>query len=66
MFKTIGWPEMLLFLVIILLVFGVGRISKIAGEIGSGIRAFKKGLSDDEPKPEDVTSEDDSTQDDVK
>jgi len=32
-------------LVIVLLVFGVGRISKIAGELGSGIRAFKEGLS---------------------
>jgi sec-independent protein translocase protein TatA len=31
-----------------LLVFGVGRISKIAGELGSGIRAFKDGLSGDE------------------
>lgn len=45
MFKTFGWPEMLVVLVIVLLVFGVGRISKIAGELGSGIRAFKDGLS---------------------
>ncbi len=41
-FKTIGWPEMLLFLVIIVLIFGVRQISKIAGEMGSGIRAFKR------------------------
>jgi sec-independent protein translocase protein TatA len=45
MFKTIGWPELVVFLVLIVLIFGVGRISKIAGEIGSGIRAFKEGLS---------------------
>jgi sec-independent protein translocase protein TatA len=45
MFKTVGWPELILFIVLILLIFGVGRISKIAGEIGSGIRAFKEGLS---------------------
>ncbi len=42
-----GAPELIIVLVIILLVFGVGRISKIAGEMGSGIRAFRKGLSGD-------------------
>ena len=31
-------------MVIVLVLFGVGRISKIAGEMGSGIRAFKEGL----------------------
>lgn len=47
MFKTMGWPEILLILVIVLLVFGVGRISKIAGELGAGIKAFKDGISGD-------------------
>jgi sec-independent protein translocase protein TatA len=61
MFKTIGWPELLLFLVIILLVFGVGRISKIAGEIGSGIRAFKEGLSGDGKKDKEIVDEDESS-----
>ncbi len=42
-----GAPELIIVLVIILLVFGVGRINKIAGEMGSGIRAFRKGLSGD-------------------
>jgi sec-independent protein translocase protein TatA len=49
-----GW-EWVIILVIVLLVFGVGRISKIAGEMGSGIRSFKKGLQgDDEKKPEEL------------
>ena len=63
MFKTIGWPELLLFLVLILLIFGVGRISKIAGEIGSGIRAFKEGLSGGEKKAKDVIDDDESSDD---
>lgn len=48
-----GW-EILIVLAIVLLLFGVGRIGKIGGELGSGIRAFRKGLKgeDDEKKPE--------------
>lgn len=40
----LGPTELIIILVIILVLFGVGRISKIAGELGSGIRAFKEGL----------------------
>jgi sec-independent protein translocase protein TatA len=47
-----GW-ELVIVLAIVVLVFGVGRISKIGGELGSGIRAFKEGLQgDDEEKAE--------------
>jgi sec-independent protein translocase protein TatA len=41
--NTIGWPEIILLAVVILVLFGVGRISKIFGELGSGIRSFKEG-----------------------
>jgi sec-independent protein translocase protein TatA len=51
----IGVPELLLILVIVILLFGVGRIGKIAGEIGSGIRNFRDGLKGDEEKKEDET-----------
>jgi sec-independent protein translocase protein TatA len=47
----IGPTELIIILVIVLLLFGVGRIGKIAGELGSGIRAFKDGLKGDEDKP---------------
>jgi sec-independent protein translocase protein TatA len=54
----IGVPELLLILVIVILLFGVGRIGKIAGEIGSGIRNFREGLKgDEEKKPEDTNPE---------
>jgi sec-independent protein translocase protein TatA len=42
-----GPTELIIILVIIILLFGVGRISKIAGELGSGIRSFRDGLTDD-------------------
>lgn len=48
----IGWPEAILIIVIILLVFGVDRISRVAGEMGKGIKAFKDGLNAGE-KPAD-------------
>ncbi len=44
----LGTPELIVILVIVLLVFGVGRISKIAGEMGQGIREFKKGIEGEE------------------
>jgi sec-independent protein translocase protein TatA len=39
-----GFPELLILLAIVVLLFGVGRIGKIAGELGKGIRSFKDGL----------------------
>jgi len=44
----LGPTELIIILVIIVIVFGVGRISKIGGELGSGIKAFKDGLQGDE------------------
>jgi sec-independent protein translocase protein TatA len=43
-----GTPELLIILVIIILVFGVGRISKIAGELGKGVKEFRSGLQGDD------------------
>lgn len=40
----LGPTELIIILVIVLLIFGVGRIGKIAGEMGSGIRSFREGL----------------------
>jgi sec-independent protein translocase protein TatA len=48
-------PELIIILVIVILLFGVGRISKIAGELGSGIRSFRKGLSPEEKQEEEKT-----------
>jgi sec-independent protein translocase protein TatA len=50
----LGAPELLIILVIVILIFGVGRIASIGGELGKGISAFRKGLKEgDEKKPED-------------
>jgi sec-independent protein translocase protein TatA len=38
-------------LVIVLLLFGRGRISEIMGDFGKGIKSFKSGLNEEDPKP---------------
>lgn len=48
----LGPTELIVILIIVVLLFGVGRISKIAGEMGSGLRAFKEGLQGDGDKDE--------------
>ena len=41
-----GLPELLIILVIVLLIFGAGRVSKLGGEMGSAIANFRKGLNE--------------------
>lgn len=60
MFGSLGPTELIIILVIVIILFGVGRIGKIAGEMGSGIRAFRKGLQDDEPENENAGSSESS------
>ena len=42
---ALGTTELIIILVIVIVLFGAGRISKIGGEIGSGIREFREGLN---------------------
>ena len=48
----LGTTELVIILVIIILLFGVGRIGKIAGELGKGIRTFQSGLKGEEETTE--------------
>jgi sec-independent protein translocase protein TatA len=43
--RDFGLPVLLIILVIIVILFGPGRIGKVAGELGKGIRSFREGLS---------------------
>jgi sec-independent protein translocase protein TatA len=47
---NLGTPELVLIIVIIVLLFGAGRISKISGEIGSSIKAFRNGIASEKDK----------------
>ena len=51
MLRQLGPTELLIILGIVILLFGVGRLSKIGSELGQGIRSFREGLrGNDEPE----------------
>ena len=58
---TIGTTELIIFLVIILLLFGIGRISKVAGELGKGVRSFKDGLKGEDTDEDKTTDKSEKT-----
>jgi sec-independent protein translocase protein TatA len=49
----IGFPELLVVLLIVLVVFGAGKLPEIGSGLGKALRGFKKGMS--EPDEIDVT-----------
>ena len=57
-----GW-EWIIILIVVLLLFGPGRLSKIAGEIGRSIREFRSGIQEleeeDSSPPEEAKGDDD-------
>jgi sec-independent protein translocase protein TatA len=48
MFSRFGIWEIVLILVIILIIFGVGKLPQVGSAIGKGLRAFKRGQSGEE------------------
>jgi sec-independent protein translocase protein TatA len=55
--RDFGLPELLIILVIIVILFGPGRIGKVAGELGKGIRSFRDNLSGKEDEKEEEKKE---------
>jgi sec-independent protein translocase protein TatA len=60
MFHSFGWPEALIILSVILIVFGVGKLPQVGGALGKGIREFRRGRSgllelDEEEEEEEET-----------
>ena len=43
----LGHWEIILILVIVLIIFGAGKLPKVAGELAKGIKSFKQGLKDE-------------------
>ena len=48
----LGHWEIILILVIVLIVFGAGKLPKVAGELAKGIKSFKRVLKDEKKNDE--------------
>jgi sec-independent protein translocase protein TatA len=55
MFKSLGVPEIILILVIIMIFFGVGKLPQVGENIGKALRSFKKAQSGEEEEKETTT-----------
>ena len=49
--------QLLIVLVIVLLLFGRGKIPQLMGDMAKGIKSFKKGMSDEEKKEDNITKD---------
>ena len=55
---NIGWSGIIIVAVLVILLFGRGKISSIMGDVAKGIKSFKRGMSDE---TKDTTSNDQTT-----
>ncbi|GIL08601.1 MAG: hypothetical protein BroJett033_1120 [Chloroflexota bacterium] len=58
---SLGPTELIIILVIVLLLFGVGRVSRIGGELGSAVANFRRGLEEGGKKEAAGAAETDKT-----
>jgi sec-independent protein translocase protein TatA len=54
---NIGGPELIIVLVIILIIFGAGKLPEVLGQMGKGVSEFKKASSEDKPPTAKTTTE---------
>ena len=55
---NIGWSGIIIVAVLVILLFGRGKISSIMGDVAKGIKSFKKGMSDESDQAKNTTSND--------
>jgi sec-independent protein translocase protein TatA len=48
---SIGIWQVLLILLIVVIIFGAGKLPQVMGDLAKGVKSFKSGLKDDEPPP---------------
>ena len=60
MFGSFGWPEIILLLVIVIIIFGVGKLPQVGGAIGKSIKEFRKARAGEDDtqkeKPKEITT----------
>ena len=61
---SIGFWQIAIVVVLVVLLFGRGKISDLMGDVAKGIKSFKKGMSDttDKPESEKINNEDSNSE----
>ena len=53
---SIGFWQIAIVVVLVVLLFGRGKISSLMGDVAKGIKSFKKGMSSDDPTQSNTTT----------
>ena len=53
---NIGWTGIIIIAILVVILFGKGKISSIMGDLAKGIKSFKKGLSDENSSGKDSSN----------
>lgn len=51
MIDTIGAPELIIILLIVILLFGAGKVGKLGKELGSSVKEFRRAVRDEDDQP---------------
>ena len=58
---NIGWSGIVIVAVLVILLFGRGKISSIMGDVAKGIKSFKKGMTDNPDQTDSLSSPSEET-----
>ena len=58
---NVGWTGIIIIAILVVILFGKGKISSIMGDLAKGIKSFKKGMSDDNSGKDDSSSDSDNS-----
>ena len=61
----ISWYQLLIVLVIVILVFGTKKLKNVGSDLGEAVKGFKKGIKDEDDKPELTEQKTESTSEKV-
>jgi sec-independent protein translocase protein TatA len=58
---NIGWTGIIIIAILVVILFGKGKISSIMGDLAKGIKSFKKGMSDDSSENDESNNNSDNS-----
>ena len=59
---NIGWTGIIIIAILVVILFGKGKISSIMGDLAKGIKSFKKGMSSEEKEDKSNSDKDSNSQ----